>query len=110
MELDRGRIVAIDHVHETMEIIEPIFKVVVGFWFIARLRFSSRKTVGTMHSAGNMYERKMEGEDRHYPSVNGRARIEVRISEHSFDVMSVDFDNEVANADKIYFEGAKCVK
>ena len=64
---------------EAVHLVYPIVKVVVRFWFIARLRFASRHPIGTVHCTGNVNEDKVEQKDAHNPTVYGRAWIEVGV-------------------------------
>jgi len=42
--------------------------------------------------------------------VDGYIRLDVGVTEHTFDVAGVDFDDEVADADEIETHGAECVE
>lgn len=53
----------------------------------------------------NVDKLKVKGEDGGNPSVDGGGRCDVRILEHAFDVLRVDFDDEVADTDDVELEG-----
>ena len=53
----------------------------------------------------NVDKLKVKGEDGGNPPVDGGGRCDVRILEHAFDVLRVDFDDEVADADDVELEG-----
>jgi hypothetical protein len=52
----------------------------------------------------NVNEYEMECEDGEYPSIDTGAGIKVGVSEHTFNVAHVDFNNHISNADEVQFE------
>lgn len=53
-----------------------------------------------MECSGNVDEAEVEGENVDDPSVDGGAGSFVGVIEHALDVPSIDFDNEVADANE----------
>jgi hypothetical protein len=49
----------------------------------------------------------MESENRYDPAIDARARSQVGIIQHAFNVTGVDFHNEIPNANEIQAEIAK---
>ena len=56
-----------------------------------------------MHSAGNVNESEMEGKNGEDPSVNAGTGVEIWISEHAFDIMRINFDNQIPNTYQVKF-------
>ena len=50
-----------------------------------------------------MNERKMEGENGKDPSVNAGAGVKIWTSEHAFDIMRVNFNNQIPNTYQVEF-------
>ena len=61
-----------------------------------------------MHGTGYVYEREVESQDRDDPSVDTCARYDIGIVEHSFDVLCVNFDNEVSDSYDVQSEFSEC--
>ena len=55
-----------------------------------------------------MYEREVEGQDRDDPSVDTCAWYDIGIVEHSFDVLRVNFDDEVSDSYDVQPEFSEC--
>ena len=101
---------AVDLVHEAVEVVDPIVEVVVWLELISWLRGSSRKTIWAMRRAGDMDEREVKGEDRHDPAIDARARFEIGVRQHSFDIPRIYFDNQVANSYQVHLEDTQSAK
>jgi H2-forming N5,N10-methylenetetrahydromethanopterin dehydrogenase-like enzyme len=54
---------------------------------------------------GYVDEFEVEEEDGGDPPVDGSVRLHVRVTEHTFDITGVDFDDEIADADKVEAHG-----
>jgi hypothetical protein len=50
---------------------------------------------------------KMEGEDGNYPPVDTSAGRDVRIRQHPFDILGVDFYYKIPDSNKIEVQGAE---
>jgi hypothetical protein len=77
--------------HKPVCPIDPIFIIVWGFGVIVGLLGSPRKAVGAVRGARDMYEGEIEKKDAGYPTVNGSVQLNIRIIEHPFDVLGINF-------------------
>ena len=89
--------------NEPMEAINPVFEIVavVGFGLIVRLASSPRETVRAMRSPRDMDEFEVKREYCEDPAIDARTGRDVRVLQHTFDVPSIDLDDEVANSYKV---------
>ena len=46
-----------------------------------------------------MHEFEVEAEDSSYPAVDGSIRLDVRVAQHAFDVLGINFDYKVGHSD-----------
>ena len=53
-----------------------------------------------------MNETKMERQDRDDPSVNTSLWCDIGVREHPFDIPSINFDDQIAHANKVESERA----
>lgn len=60
-----------------------------------------------MSYTSNMDQSEMEGKDRQDPTVNRSRRGDIRILEHAFNVLCIDFYDEVPTSDQIYLVGSQ---
>ena len=98
----------IDEVDKSVQLVNPVIEVVLRLWIIAWLSTVSRETIWTMHGPRYMYKGKVEGENWEDPTVDCCAGVDIGIVEHTFNVASVDFHNEISDANEVMLKGAKC--
>ena len=63
-----------------------------------------------MLSSGDVSERQVEQEDAGDPSVDHCVGLKVGVVEHAFDVLRVDFNDELLDADDVDSECPECAK
>jgi hypothetical protein len=61
----------------------------------------SRHIIWSMHSAGNVNEYEMEGENGEDSSIDAGAWLEIWVSQHTLDVSGVYFNNKIVHAYEI---------
>jgi hypothetical protein len=91
-----------------MDLANPIFKIGGVVNIIINLCGTSGETIWTMVRTGNVDEGEMEGENRNNLVVNGSIRCDIQIFKHSFNIMSVNLNNKIANTNKIKMESTEC--
>jgi hypothetical protein len=67
-----------------------------------------QKSVRTMVGTCNVDESEVECENGHNPAIDTGTWGNIRICEHSFDIVGINFDDEVLYADDIESECTKC--
>jgi hypothetical protein len=94
--------------HKPVYLVNPIFEVIFGFFFVCGLSATTREAVRAMKRAGYVNEVELEHENRDDPAIDACRRCDVGVREHAFDILRVYFDDEIAKSKEVDFEGSEC--
>jgi hypothetical protein len=84
-----------------VDLVNPIFKIGGVINIIINLHSTLGETIWTVVRAGNMDKGEMEGENGDDPAVNSSIGGDIWVFEHFFNIASINFNNKIADANKI---------
>ena len=96
----------VDHVHEAVESVNTVIKVILWFGLVSRLWFVVRES---MESSWYMNKSEMESKNGNDLVVNASGGCDVWICKHAFDILCINLDNEIAATNDIKLEGTHCL-
>jgi hypothetical protein len=84
-----------------VEVVQPVLMVVEDGWVAVRFGSVGQSVWSYMLLSGHMHQLEREQQDPSDPSVDGSIGLEIRVVDHTLDVLGIEFHCEVSDPKRV---------